>query len=126
MLLSDQVLGYYPLVNQLCLPQLGTANRLGGIAPSTMIRSGADTTALFNLLSAEPGGDDEGAGADRPGRRRYDRLQVSYTDELVSELNDNGDGVTYDVYPGVDHGGVVSAAEDDALAFFRSKLPSRR
>ena len=29
-LLSDQVLGYYPLVNQLCLPGLSAQNRLGG------------------------------------------------------------------------------------------------
>ncbi len=52
-LLSDQVLGYYPLVDRLCLPGLSATNRLGGIAPSTMIRPGADTTALFKVLAKQ-------------------------------------------------------------------------
>jgi hypothetical protein len=33
--------------------------------------------------------------------------------------------VTYDKYPGVDHGGVVTAGEADALAFFQQQLPAR-
>ena len=47
----------------------------------------------------------------------------AYTDQLVGELSGNGDTVTYKKYPGVDHGGVVSAAEDDALGFYEAKLP---
>ena len=51
---------------------------------------------------------------------------ITYTTQLVSELHDLGDHVSYKTYPGVDHGGVVSAAEGDALAFYRSQLPPRR
>ena len=51
---------------------------------------------------------------------------ITYTTQLVSELHDLGDHVSYETYPGVDHGGGVSAAESDALAFYRSKLPPRR
>ena len=47
----------------------------------------------------------------------------TFTDLLVSELNGSGDNVTYDVYPGVDHGGVVAASEANVLAFYKSKLP---
>lgn len=124
LLLSDQVLGYYPLVDVLCLGDLGAENRLGGIAPSTMIRDGADLTNLLALLGAEnpavttrapvlvaQGDDDQ-------------TVFKFFTDSLVDELNGNADHVTYDVYPGVDHAGVVSAAEDDAMDFFQSRLPA--
>lgn len=42
---------------------------------------------------------------------------------MVDELNGDGDAVTYSVYPGVDHGAIVGAAEDEALAFYESRLP---
>ena len=37
-----------------------------------------------------------------------------------------GDQVTYKTYPGIDHVGVVTAGEADALAFFEQMLPPRR
>jgi hypothetical protein len=46
-----------------------------------------------------------------------------FTDQLVGELNNVGDHVTYNVYPGVSHGAIVAASEADALAFYKSKLP---
>ncbi len=126
LLLSDQVLGYYPLVNQLCLSELSTPNRLAGIAPSTMIRGGADLTALLNVL-----------GKQNPAVTTKSPLLIAqgdadgtvlklFTDPLVAELNAAGDDVTYSVYPGVDHGAIVSAAEDEVLDFYREKLPSGR
>jgi fermentation-respiration switch protein FrsA (DUF1100 family) len=122
-LLSDRVLGFYPLVKQLCLPQLNTPNRLAGIPPAQIIRSGADTTGLFNLLSRQ-----------NPAVRTKPPVLVAQgeadstvfmflTTQLASELLDLGDKVTYKTYPGVDHGGVVSAAEGDVMRFFRSQLP---
>jgi alpha-beta hydrolase superfamily lysophospholipase len=126
LLLSDQVLGYYPLVNQLCLSQLSTPNRLAGIAPSTMIRPMADTAALFSLLEKQnPAVETKAPVLIAQGDADTTVFKL-FTDPLVSELSNLGDKVTYKVYPGVDHGGVVSAAEDDALAFYRSKLPSGR
>lgn len=50
-------------------------------------------------------------------------VQKPFTDALVNELNGAGDHVTYSVYPGVDHGGIVAASESEALAFYKSKLP---
>jgi dienelactone hydrolase len=123
LLLSDQVLGYYPLVNLLCLGQLSTTNRLGGIAPSTMLRSGADTTALFNVLGENNPAVTTSAPVLVAQGTADQTVFKPYTDELVGELHDKGDHVTYDTYPGVDHGGVVSAAEADALAFYEAKLP---
>jgi alpha-beta hydrolase superfamily lysophospholipase len=123
--LSDQVLGYYPLVNQLCLPALSAPNRLGGIAPSTMLRPGANTTALFRVLAKQ-----------NPAVKTAPPVLVAqgsadttvfkqFTDLLVGELNGVGDKLTYDVYPGVDHGGIVAASEAKVLAFYKAKLPPR-
>jgi hypothetical protein len=50
----------------------------------------------------------------------------NYTDKLKDELVNAGDQVTYNKYPGVDHVGVVSSGEADALAFFQQMLPPRR
>ena len=49
-----------------------------------------------------------------------------FTDQLKNELLAVGDKVTYKTYPGIDHVGVVTAGEPDALAFFEQMLPPRR
>ena len=43
-----------------------------------------------------------------------------FTTQLKDELLGLGDQVTYKTYPGIDHVGVVTAGEADALAFFRA------
>jgi predicted esterase len=47
----------------------------------------------------------------------------AFTNQLDTELTGLGDSVDYQTFPGVDHGGVVSAGEPDALAFFEQRLP---
>ena len=42
---------------------------------------------------------------------------------LNDELVGLGDKVTYSKYEGVDHVGITSAAEDEALAFMEKRLP---
>ena len=49
----------------------------------------------------------------------------SFTDLLNGELDDLGDEVDYKTYPGVNHGAIVAAAEDDALGFFEQRLPPK-
>src|SRR5262245_46027616 len=51
-ILSDQVLQFYPLLEQQCLGQLSAANELGGIPPSKLERPGADLSALNPVLAA--------------------------------------------------------------------------
>jgi dienelactone hydrolase len=122
-LLSDQVLAYYPLLDKLCLPDLASPSRLGGIAPSTMLRSGADTTALFRVLAKENPDVATSAPVLVAQGDADTTVFKPFTDQLVGELNGAGDHVTYDVYPAVSHGGIVAASEPDALAFYKSKLP---
>ena len=49
----------------------------------------------------------------------------SFTDLLNGQLVDRGDDVDYKTYPGVTHGEIVAAAEDDAMDFFEQRLPGR-
>ena len=124
-LLSDEVLPFYPLLQSQCLSQLGATNELGGIAPSHLERSGADVSALNPVLAAM-----------NPAVKTTPPVVVAQgtadttvfpflTDQLVGELQGLGDQVTYNKYPGVDHGGVVNAGEADALSFFEQALPPR-
>jgi dienelactone hydrolase len=49
-----------------------------------------------------------------------------FTDQLKNELDAAGNQVIYRTYPGVNHTGVVTTGEPDALAFFRQMLHARR
>jgi hypothetical protein len=49
-----------------------------------------------------------------------------FTDQLEDELIAAGNQVIYKTYPGIRHGGVVTAGEPDALAFFGQAPPPRR
>ena len=102
------MLGYYPLVKQLCLPQLDTPNRLAGIPPAQLIRSGADTTALFNLLGRQNPAVRTKAPVLIAQGEADSTVFITYTTQLASELHDLGDTITYKTYPGVGHGDVVS------------------
>ena len=45
-----------------------------------------------------------------------------FTDQLVDDYETNGVPVTYKVYEGVDHGGVVGAGAADATRWIRARL----
>jgi predicted esterase len=48
-----------------------------------------------------------------------------FTDQLDQQLVANHAKVTYRKYDGIDHGGIVKAANSDALAFARKQLRGR-
>jgi dienelactone hydrolase len=125
-ILSDEVLALYPLLQSQCLGHLGTSSELGGIPPSHLMRSGADLTPVNPVLAAM-----------NPLVRTAAPILIAqgaadttvfpvYTDQLKDELVNAGDQVTYNKYPGVNHVGVVTTGEPDALAFFQQMLPARR
>jgi len=124
-ILTDPALALYPQVNRICLPALSQPDSFGGLAPSTLIRDDADTAELDTALEAmNPAVKIDGPILLAQGSADSTAFPF-YTDQLDGELEAKGDDVTYMTYPGVDHGGIVDAAEADAMAFFESRLPSR-
>jgi pimeloyl-ACP methyl ester carboxylesterase len=124
-LLSDEVLQFYPLLQSQCLSQLAQSNELGGIPPSHLERSGADVSALNPVLAAMNPLVTTTAPILIAQGTADTTVFPNYTDKLNTELVNAGDQVTYKKYPGVNHGGVVTAGEPDALAFFQQLLPGR-
>jgi pimeloyl-ACP methyl ester carboxylesterase len=124
-ILSDQALQFYPLLQSQCLPRLGAADELGGIPPSKLERSGADVSALNPVLAAMNPAVKTAAPVLIPQGEADNTVFKFLTDRLVGELNGLGDQVTYKTYPGIDHVGVVTAGDADALAFLKAQLPPR-
>jgi pimeloyl-ACP methyl ester carboxylesterase len=124
-LLSDQALQFYPLLQSECLSRLGQADQLGGIPPSNLERPGADTSALNPVLAAMNPAVRTAPPVLIPQGEADTTVFPIFTNQLVGELRGLGDNVTYTTYPNVSHGGVVTAGEADALAFFEQMLPPR-
>jgi pimeloyl-ACP methyl ester carboxylesterase len=124
-LLSDEVLQFYPLLQSQCLGRLGQSDELGGIPPSHIERSGADLSALNPVLAAMNPAVKTAAPILIPQGESDTTVFPVFTSQLKDELVGLGDQVTYKTYPGIDHVGVVTAGEADALAFFQQMLPAR-
>jgi dienelactone hydrolase len=125
-LLSDPALALYTLLQSQCLGRLAQPDEYGGIAPSDLERFGADPSALNPVLAAM-----------NPLVRSRAPIQIEqgesdttvfkvFTDQLKDELLAAGNQVIYKTYTGVNHVGVVTTGEADALAFFQQMLPPRR
>ena len=124
-LLSDEVLGFYPLLQSQCLEQLAGSSELGGIPPSHLVRSGADLSPVNPVLAAmNPLVKTAAPILIAQGTADTTVFPV-YTDQLKNELVNAGDQITYNKYPGANHVGVVTSGEADALAFFQQQLPAR-
>ncbi|MBK8295181.1 MAG: alpha/beta fold hydrolase [Solirubrobacterales bacterium] len=125
-LLSDPVLAFYPQTDTECLSELAKPDNLGGIAPSKLIRDGANTDPLFDLLDLQ----NPAVQTDAPillAQGDADSTTFPFlTNALNGELVGLGDDVNYITYPSVDHGGVLDAAADDVTTFLNERLPSRR
>jgi alpha-beta hydrolase superfamily lysophospholipase len=124
-LLSDEALPFYPRLQTECLEQLAHTDELGGIPPSHLIRSGADLSPINPVLAAMNPLVRTAAPILIAQGSSDTTVFPNYTDKLKDELVNAGDQVTYNKYPGVDHVGVVSSGEADALAFFQQMLPPR-
>ncbi len=123
-ILTGPALSLYPQINRKCLASLSLPDSFGGLAPSTLIRPGADTAALDKALRAmNPAVRIDGPVMLAQGSADTTAFPV-YTELLRSELEAKGDRIDYRLYPGIDHLGIVDAAEADAMAFFKRRLPS--
>lgn len=124
-LLTPPAKSLYPQTEQVCLPQLAESNSFGGMAPADLLRSGADTSALFEVLDGMNPAVEIGSPVFMAQGTADTTVFPFFTDQLNGELTGLGDTVKYKTYPGVNHGAIVAAAEDDALSFFEKRLPPK-
>ncbi len=100
-----------------------SSNAYAGLAPSEAIKQGADLGPLIAFLNAN---DPETLKIRTPVAILQGTADSTvlppFTDQLDTALKANGAKVTYKKYDGVDHGGVVAAADADALAFAKTQL----
>src|SRR5205807_3553589 len=108
----------YPDLSRLCLDQLEAPSSWGGLPPSQIFKPGG-ATLLEHLLNryTEPGVLKirvpvriEQGDADQT-------VPKSFTDKLVQQLRARRAHVTYNVFAGGDHHGVLAAGWQDATAF---------
>ena len=121
--LSDPALALYPTVDQECLSELGQSDSYGGIPPSEMQRDGSDLTPLLDVLREQNPAIKTKAPILLLQGTADGTVFPFITDMLNDELVNLGDQVTYSKYDGIDHVGIVSAAEDQALEFMEKQLP---
>ena len=124
-LLTPDAEALFPQTEQICLPQLAEPDSFGGLAPADLLQSGADTTELYDVLDGMNPDVKIGPPVFLAQGTADTTVFPSFTDTLNSELDALGDKVDYKTYPGVNHGAIVAAAEDDALDFFEQRLPSK-
>lgn len=124
-LMTGETYAFYPQLDETCLPQLGEPDSLGGYPPSELLREGANTTTLFNVL--EKNNPDVTTTAPillAQGEADTTVFPV-FTDLLDEELRELNDSVDYQKYPGVTHGEIVAAAQPQAMEFLADNLPAR-
>jgi pimeloyl-ACP methyl ester carboxylesterase len=122
-LLTSQVLQSYPLLDQMCLPQLSQPWRLGGIAPADMLNPGANKDALYRVLDGENPAVTTAAPIFIAQGTADTTVFPTFTTQLSNELKGLGDHVRYQMFQGVNHGGIVQASEPDVLPWLEMRLP---
>jgi pimeloyl-ACP methyl ester carboxylesterase len=124
-LLNPEALALYPEIEEKCLGELGGTDSLGGIPPSELLQDDADVTTLVKVLAKN----NPAVTTDQPIAVIQGTADSTvfpfYTDQLVGELEDNGDDVSYSVIEGADHGSVMIEGQDAATAFLNANLPPR-
>jgi len=122
-LLSDKAAALYPLTLTECLPALAVVNGYAGMAPSEALKDGADLGPLIAFLNAN---DPETLKIRTPVEILQGTADSTvlppFTDQLDTDLRGNGAKVTYRKYDGIDHGGIVAAANRAALSFAHKRL----
>jgi dienelactone hydrolase len=122
-LLRAKPRGMYPLVSHICLPSLGKQSRFASIAPADLLQKTANVNPLYAVLGEQNPNVQTAAPIFLAQGSADTTVPQIFTNELNKELEQTGDDVHYQVYPGVDHSGIVKAAEPQVLPFFEDRLP---
>jgi pimeloyl-ACP methyl ester carboxylesterase len=123
-LLKPEPLALYPEVEEKCLGELGQTDSLGGIAPSELLSDGANLAPLVKVLTKNNPAVTTSAPLLVLQGTADTTVFPAYTDQLVQELTDKGDDVTYAVVPGATHNSIVADGEAESDAFLDANLPA--
>jgi pimeloyl-ACP methyl ester carboxylesterase len=123
-LLSPRAAALYPQTLRKCQAGLVKPNSFGALAPADVVRSGADLSPLVSALAAND--DVEAVRIRTPVQVDQGTADTTvlppFTDGLVGEFNERHNPVTYLKYDGVTHGGIVDAANKNALRFLKGRF----
>ena len=122
--LNPEPLALYPEIEQKCLSQLSLSDSFGGLAPSELIQDGADLTELVKVLTKNNPAVESSAPILVLQGTADSTVFPTYTDQLVQELENKGDDVSYAVVPGATHGSIVADGKSDSDAFLDAHLPA--
>jgi pimeloyl-ACP methyl ester carboxylesterase len=122
--LTPQAAAFYPDTLTQCLPELSTPTSFGGLAPKELFQPGTDFTPIAKLLDAQ---DPSHLKITTPLLIEQGTADTTvlplFTDQLPKELKANGGkDLTYTRVPGVDHGGIVTAAAKNATSWIAKRL----
>jgi pimeloyl-ACP methyl ester carboxylesterase len=123
-LLSDKGKALYPQTLTKCQADLIKPNSFGGVAPADLIRSGADLTPLEQALASHD--DVESVRIKTPIQIDQGTADTTvfpnFTDDLATQFKSRKNPLTYLKYDKVTHGGVVKAANKNALSFLKARF----
>jgi len=121
--LSEKALPLYPETDTECLSDLDKPDSFGSVAPSELVRPGADLSLVLADLDRN---DPAHLTIKTPVHVEQGEADTTvfptFTQSTVSMLHANGAPIDEKTYPGVDHGGIVTAAKADAAAWIKSRL----
>lgn len=123
-ILTPAAAALYPQTRAKCQPELGAASSIGGLAPADIVKSSEDLAPLQRVIDTTD--DPENLTLKTPILVEQGladgTVYPSFTGQLVDELKANGATVDFNTFEGVDHGGIVSAGQADALAWMHDRL----
>jgi pimeloyl-ACP methyl ester carboxylesterase len=123
-LLSATGTKLYPQTLTKCQAQLTAKSSFGGVAPADLMKPGADLKRLEKALAAKD--DVEAVRIKTPVQIDQGTADTTvfpnFTDALVQEFEGRQNPTTYLKYDGVTHGGVVDAAQANALTFLDTRV----
>jgi pimeloyl-ACP methyl ester carboxylesterase len=119
---SDRALALFPQIDKVCLGPLNSASSFGGLAPAELVRPGANLDPLNKILDAQNPNLKIAAPILLAQGLSDTTVLPFMTNQLDTELVAGKNKVKYLTYDGIEHVGVVAAADQPTRKFFAARL----